>query len=468
MATDAVLTAAQMRAAEEAAIVGGTSVDELMRRAGEGAADWVWRLSAGHPVTVLCGPGNNGGDGYVLAETIRRRGGAVKVVAAVEPATEAAKTARRAYAGEVAEPGDCHGAVWVDCLFGTGLKRRLDPALVDLLASLAATHRRGVAVDLPSGIDADSGALLADSLPEVDLTLALGALKPPHILSSAVRTCGEVRVVDIGLDLGACRTRLLARPDPPPVTADSHKYNRGMVGVIAGEMPGAALLAAIAAARAGAGYVALFGDAPGGPAAIVRRPLGHHALADERLSAVVIGSGLGTGAHARRVMRWLLDRPNLPLVIDADALALVDRKALEQRTAPVVLTPHYGEFHRMKQRAGVAVDESLDVLARVTAEAEAAAPGAVLVLKGSTTYLRHGEELRIAPRGNPWLSTAGTGDVLAGAIGAMLAAYSQAGRSALDAAEAGVWLHAEASRLLGAGFIADDLAEALSAARATL
>jgi hydroxyethylthiazole kinase-like uncharacterized protein yjeF len=337
-----------------------------------------------------------------------------------------------------------------------------------LLTHLASRHRHVVAVDLPSGIDADTGALLADALPEVHLTLTLGARKPAHILSSALKTCGEIRVIDIGLDLSACRARLVTRPDPPAVTAESHKYTRGMVGVIAGEMPGAALLAATAAARAGAGYVALYGDAPGGPASLVRRALSHHALADERLGAVVVGPGLGTGANARRVIRWLFARDDLPLVVDADALALVDRKTIERRTAPTVLTPHYGEFHRMKVRADVAVDESLDVLARVTAEAEAAAPGAVLVLKGSTTYVRHGDDMRIAPRGNPWLSTAGTGDVLAGAIGAMLAAYTRAGRSPLDAAAAGVWLHAEASRLLGSAFIADDLAEALSVARAAL
>jgi hydroxyethylthiazole kinase-like uncharacterized protein yjeF len=466
--TDQILTAAQTRAAEDAAIAVGTSVGELMRRAGEGAAEWVWRIAAGHPVTVLCGPGNNGGDGYVIAEAIRKRGGTVCVVAALEPATDAAKAARAAYQGAFAGPDRVSGAVLVDCLFGTGLKRPLEAAMANLLAQLASAHRHFVAVDLPSGIDADTGALLARSLPPVDLTLALGALKPAHILSSAVKTCGEIRVIDLGLDLEASRARLVRRPNPPAVGTDSHKYNRGMVGVIAGQMPGAALLAATGAARAGAGYVAIFGDAPGGPASIVRRPQTRELLGDEKLGAVVVGPGLGNGAAARKVVGWLLEHDHLPLVIDADALHLVDRKKLAARTAPAVLTPHYGEFERMKARAGFTSDDTLDVLSRVRAEAEAAAPGVVLVLKGSTTYLRHGDDLRIAPRGNPWLSTAGTGDVLAGAIGAMLASYVKHGRSPLDAAEAGVWLHAEASRLLGSAFVADDLADALAAARASL
>jgi hydroxyethylthiazole kinase-like uncharacterized protein yjeF len=200
----------------------------------------------------------------------------------------------------------------------------------------------------------------------------------------------------------------------------------------------------------------------------VRRPLIREAFADERLGAVVVGPGLGKGHAARKAMSWLMERESLPLVIDADALPLIDRDKLAKRTAPVVLTPHYGEFHRMMQQAKVAVDDSLDVLGRVRAETEAVAGNAVVVLKGSTTYVSQGGDLRISPRGNPWLSTAGTGDVLAGAIGAMLAAYTNHGRSALDAAEAGVWLHAEASRLLGSAFIADDLAAALSEARASL
>ena len=165
MANDAVLTAAQMRAAEDEAIAGGTSVEELMRRAGVGAAEWVWRMAAGHSVTVLCGPGNNGGDGYVLAEAIRRKGGAVKVVAPLEPATEAAKAARAAYDGEVVGRDGPYtgiaGAVLVDCLFGTGFKRKLTPDLVELLMDLAEAHRTVVAVDIPSGIDADTGAVLA-------------------------------------------------------------------------------------------------------------------------------------------------------------------------------------------------------------------------------------------------------------------------------------------------------------------
>jgi len=148
-----VLTVAAMRAAEEDLIRAGASVDTLMQVAGRGAADWVWRTAAHHPVTVLCGPGNNGGDGYVIDEAIRERGGKVRVVAALEPKTQAARNARSLYRGEVLGPeADVHGDVLVDCLFGSGLVRPLADELHALLTRLAASHHRTIAIDLPSGI----------------------------------------------------------------------------------------------------------------------------------------------------------------------------------------------------------------------------------------------------------------------------------------------------------------------------
>ena len=160
---DQVLTVAQMRAAEEALIAGGTSVDELMQRAGRGAAEWVWRISGARAVTVLCGPGNNGGDGYVIAEAIRERGGEVAVIAALDPATPAARNARALYCGPVLSPDATRrGEVLVDCLFGSGLTRPLSAAHCELLARLAASHERRVAVDLPSGVDSDLGLVLND------------------------------------------------------------------------------------------------------------------------------------------------------------------------------------------------------------------------------------------------------------------------------------------------------------------
>ena len=197
---DQILTAAQMRRAEEALIAGGTNVDELMQRAGRGAAEWVWRLSGGRAVTVLTGPGNNGGDGWVIAEALRVRGGEVAVVMAAEPATDAAKTARSLYQGQVlpndAEPS---GEVLVDCLFGTGLTRPLSAAHMDLLQHLAARHDKLVAVDLPSGVEADLGQRLNPDLPHCDLTIALGAWKFAHFLMPAAASMGALKLVDIGI-----------------------------------------------------------------------------------------------------------------------------------------------------------------------------------------------------------------------------------------------------------------------------
>ena len=163
---DWVLTAAQMRSAEQALIGGGTSVDELMQRAGHGAAEWVWRMAAGRSVTVLCGPGNNGGDGYVIAQVLRDRGVPVTVVAAAEPQTGAARTARSLYQGELlGTSATPHGDILVDCLFGTGLTRPLSDALFAMLTRLAASHCQLIAVDLPSGVASDSGAVLNADLP---------------------------------------------------------------------------------------------------------------------------------------------------------------------------------------------------------------------------------------------------------------------------------------------------------------
>jgi len=175
---DQILTVAQMRAAEQALIDAGASVESLMDLAGRGAADYVWRIAGGRSVTVLCGPGNNGGDGYVLAESLRQRGGAVSLVAPYEPATDAARAARAAYSGDVL-PGSARpqGEILVDCLFGSGLSRPLTPEAFDLLTDLAATHMHRIAIDMPSGIDSDAGTPLNRGLPLFDCTLALGAWK---------------------------------------------------------------------------------------------------------------------------------------------------------------------------------------------------------------------------------------------------------------------------------------------------
>jgi hydroxyethylthiazole kinase-like uncharacterized protein yjeF len=449
-----VLTAAQMRAAEEAAISGGTSVGELMQRAGEGAADWVWRIAAGHGVTVLCGPGNNGGDGYVIAEAIRRRGGAVQVVAAMEPATEAAKAVRSAYQGEIVEPEGCHGAVLVDCLFGTGLKRPLAAELVALLADLAKTHHRSVAVDLPSGVATDSGEVLQPGLPHFDATIALGAWKPAHWLMPAMALMGERRLVEIGIGPVAGAAHLAERPRLTAPKRDAHKYTRGLVLVVAGKLAGASLMACEGAMRAGAGAVRLAGAVPPGlpPDVIVRgEPLAEQ-LADERTNAVLIGPGLGREDDARQHLSEVLGSGRAA-VIDADALTLLESASI---TAPSILTPHDGEMSRLLKSFGLKGDTKPQ---RSLALAEAA--GAVVIAKGPDTVIA-APDGRLAYASSPtsWLSVAGTGDVLAGIAASRLAVTGAPFRAACEA----VWLHGETARLAGPAFLASDLAARVSAA----
>uniref|UniRef100_UPI000A644F5F NAD(P)H-hydrate epimerase n=1 Tax=unclassified Sphingomonas TaxID=196159 RepID=UPI000A644F5F len=254
-----ILTAAAMRAAEERAIADGLSVADLMERAGAGIAEWVHRLAAGSEVLILCGPGNNGGDGYVAARVLASRGVPVRVAALGEPKTEAAAGARAAWGGVVEALTDATepAPVLVDALFGTGLTRTLDSEVTGMLPALFDRARLSVAVDLPSGAESDAGGDFGAALPRFDVTLALGALKPAHVLQPVAALCGVVRLVEIGLGAIEADVRTLRQPSLRVPGADAHKYSRGMVAVVSGPMHGASELAARAAYRAGAGYVLL-------------------------------------------------------------------------------------------------------------------------------------------------------------------------------------------------------------------
>ncbi len=323
------------------------------------------------------------------------------------------------------------------------------------LARIAEAAWLRIAVDLPSGIATDTGRLLS-KVPRFDITLALGAVKPSHLLQPAAGRMGEVRLLDIGVPASGA-IRVMAAPALPSPDANSHKYNRGMVAVVAGSMSGASELAAMAAARAGAGYVLLLASnvvsGPVQPHAIVRRDFSPDALADDRIGAVAIGPGLGRDDDARRRLGAALGSGR-PLVIDGDALRLVETEALAAHIGPKILTPHSGEFTHLFG------DMTTDKLTATLAAARRS--NAIVVHKGADTVIAAPDGRAIlCPEASPWLSTAGTGDVLAGAVAAMLAA----GLEPLAAAEAGVWLHAQAARTCGKAFIADDLADALSAVR---
>ena len=476
---DQVLTAAQMRAAEAALIGAGTSVDELMQRAGRGAAEWVWRMAAGRSVTVLCGPGNNGGDGYVIAEALRERGGAVSVVVAAEPQTEAARTARSLFKGAVVGPsatpptlrqaqGD---RLLVDCLFGTGLTRLLSDEHLALLIRLAASHRQRIAIDLPSGVDSDSGAALNENLPQYDLTIALGAWKWAHWMMPAAQFMGHRKLVEIGVDASAQRNyttgQVLRRPALTRPRPNAHKYTRGLLVIVAGDMPGAALLAARAAQHAGAGYVKILSDGQAlrAPDDVVidSRPLSE-ALGDPRISAILIGCGLGRGEVARNRLHDVVGSMSAaPIVLDGDALHLIEPIGLPSGRK-VILTPHEGELATLA--AAYRLPDCKPPLPwKVNRAIELNwANCSIIVAKGPDTIVFDPDQgLAVAPMGSSWLSTAGSGDVLAGAIASRLAT----GADAFTAACQGVWLHGEAARLAGPAFTASELASAIKPALAS-
>ena len=456
-ANDPVLTVAEMQAAERALMEAGISEYELMQRAGQGAADWIRRIAVGCAVTVLCGPGNNGGDGYVIAESLRRSGLGVAVIAPLAPKTDTAREAREDFSGAVESHGEGTGSILVDCLFGTGQNRPVEGDLGETLARLRASHRQLVAVDLPSNVAADSADLLGP-VPRHHMTIALGAWKRAHWTMPAAPLMGERRLVDIGVEPADDAARLLAPPRLSSPAADAHKYTRGMLGIVAGEMPGATLLAADAALRAGAGYVKLLAetrpDAVPHELVVDTYPL-DDALTDERFDALLLGPGLGRGDEAQARLKACLDR-DLPIVLDADALTLLTPATLEGRTKPVLATPHEGELARLCEAFGVEEKHKAE-----RALALAKASGMVVMAKGADTVIAAPDgRLGFCPSASGWLSAAGTGDVLAGIAASRLAT----GAEPFAAASEAFHIHACAARLCGPAFTSGELAHRTGAA----
>jgi hydroxyethylthiazole kinase-like uncharacterized protein yjeF len=460
-----VLTVAAMRAAEQGLIDAGATVESLMEQAGHGAGAWVHRIAAGRKVTVLCGPGNNGGDGYVIARHLVERNVPVQVIAPTVPRTAAAGAARAAFAGTLIDGVPAvapHGDVLVDCLFGSGLTRAVDNDWFGLFSALAAGHRHRIAIDLPSGIESDSGAVLNQGMPAFDLTIALGAWKHAHFAMPAAALIGALRLVDIGVAAMPGAASLLPVPHFRAPDADAHKYRRGLLAIVGGAMPGAAMLSALAARHAGAGYLRLIAWAiPDGvpPDLVVVGDTPAKALTDTRIAAVLVGPGLGRDDLARDRLAMAL-AAGFPTVVDADALMLL--RPGQVGTGPKVLTPHEGELAALERAfgldsAGLKRDRALHL---------AHATGAVVVAKGPDTVIATPQgQVMVAPHASTWLSVAGTGDVLAGIIASRLAVT----REPLRAACEGLWLHGKAAECAGPAFAASDLAEAVrSALRAAL
>lgn len=447
----AILTAAEMRRAEEELIASGISVDMLMARAGEAIADAVSRFGGGRPTLILCGPGNNGGDGYVAARLLLERGVNVSVAVASPPKSPAAIRAAKLFTGPTSTLSEAAPApIFVDALFGTGLSRAIaDEVLVPALA-LAKAADFVIAVDLPSGVSTDDGKDLG-ALP-ADLTIALGSVKPAHLLEPAAQICGHIIIADIGIATGDA-TKVAARPKLTAPSASDHKYSRGMVGIVGGAMPGAAILAAEAASRI-AGYVVITGLEHSGPSALVRREWVDIA-ADQRIGALLIGPGLGRSTAAIKSLERALETVH-PLVLDGDALSLLDAKMIAKiktRTMPTILTPHSGEFSRVfGGLAGSKIE---------AARSAARACAATIIFKGADTVIAAPDGRASVMRATShWLASAGTGDVLAGIVAGLLST----GMGPYGASEAAVWLHSDCARRAGVALIADELATYLPAA----
>jgi hydroxyethylthiazole kinase-like uncharacterized protein yjeF len=443
-----ILTTTRLRAAEQAAIDAGTSVEELMERAGAALAEAAVRFAGPLPALVLCGPGNNGGDGYVAARHLAQRGVAVRVAAISDPKSDAGKQARAGFGGEVEElSGETAGGpLVIDCLFGTGLKKAVGPPVVAELLRLCGSAALRIACDVPSGVESDTGALLNETA-DYDATVTFGALKPAHRLMPAIHKCGRLILADIGIEAKSDWQEINA-PELPPLDPAGHKYSRGLVHLLAGKMPGAIALAAAAAARTGAGYVRVSTSRSidNIPAAVVQTDTAH--LDDERIGCIVVGPGMG---DIPQLLTLALTSKS-PKVIDADAIGQVgDPERLKGQNA--ILTPHAGEFRRLfGDFEGSKADQALEAAKR---------SGAIVVYKGPDTIVASPDgRLGFAPPASAWLATAGTGDVLSG----MIATLAARGMEGFDAACGAVWLHGRAAELAGPHMIADDLVAAIPAA----
>ena len=441
-----ILTAEAMRAAEQRAIDGGTSVEMLMERAGAALAEAAYRYVGKMPALILCGPGNNGGDGYVAARHLAERGVPLRVAALAEPKSPAGQWARGQWPGDVEPLGKATtpAPLLIDSLFGTGLRRGLEDAAKEQLSRLSSEAQVSIACDVPSGVDSDSGVELSP-VPNFDLTVTFGALKPAHRLSPSMHKCGRVVLAGIGIEAAGDWFEI-GPPMLPTLDPEGHKYTRGMVHCVGGAMVGAVALGATAAYRAGAGYVRIGADSyvPNVPAAVVQGQEGR--LDDRHIGALLVGPGLGKQGSA------LLDEAlsaGRPLVLDGDVFSLLgDPSRLHGLDA--ILTPHEGEFKELfGSLEGSKPERALEAASRSRS---------IVICKGPDTLVAAPDgRLAFAPPAPAWLAIAGTGDVLAGITAAMRAR----GMQPFEAACSAVWLHGRAAEIAGPGMIADDLASAI-------
>jgi NAD(P)H-hydrate epimerase len=472
----ALLTPDEMSRADAFAVASGPGIEALMLAAGEAVAAAIVARWSPRKATVLCGPGNNGGDGFVIARVLQKAGWAIRLALLGERTSLKGAAAHHAmrWTGDVValSPAAIADAeLVVDAIFGAGLARPVAGAAAETLAAVATGGIPVVAVDIPSGVDGATGAVrgLATA---ADITVTFFRKKPGHLLLPGRRLCGPTVVAEIGIPAAALDeikptihengpTLWLDRYPWPQI--DDHKYRRGHALVVGGEvMTGAARLAARAAARTGAGLVTLAAPHAAWPVyasaltSVIVRAIGgiedfKALLDDARRNVVLLGPGGGTTLALRETVLAALGARR-SVVLDADGLTVFadEPSALIGAIAgPTVLTPHEGEFTRLFSVEG-------DKLSR--ARAAAAASRSVVVLKGPDTVIA-APDGRAVINGNapPELATGGTGDVLAGMITGLLAQ----GMDTFWAACAAVWLHGEAGKAMGPGLVAEDLLEAL-------
>jgi ADP-dependent NAD(P)H-hydrate dehydratase / NAD(P)H-hydrate epimerase len=473
----ALLSVAQMTEADRAAIVAGTPGSLLMQNAGNAVVLEITRRWSPRPVSVLCGPGNNGGDGFVVAIALVHAGWPVRVALLGRKEDlrgDAGVHAARWSGGiESVTPAVIEGAALVvDALFGSGLSRRLDPQIV---ATLTAATQRGiplVAVDVPSGVMGDTGESVGAAPAACTVTFA--RKKPGHVLLPGRELCGQVVVADIGISSTVLESLSIDtwENDPtlwrtawPHAKSSGNKYTRGHALLCGGyPMTGAARMAARAAARIGAGLTTIaapdiaFSIYAAALTSIMVRPLKQDGdlarlLSDSRYTAFLIGPGAGVNDTTREAALEILGTGR-PVLLDADAISVFASRAADLARAirgPCVMTPHDGEFARVFDPRG-------DKLSR--ARAAARQSGAVIVLKGADTVVAAPDGRAVVNTNAPAsLATAGSGDVLGGLILGLLAQ----GMDAFLAAAAGVWVHGAAAAGFGPGLLAEDLPDLVPA-----
>jgi ADP-dependent NAD(P)H-hydrate dehydratase / NAD(P)H-hydrate epimerase len=466
-----------MNEADRLTVAGGTPSTLLMQRAGEAVARELTRRWTPRPVTILCGPGNNGGDGFVVAKLLAQSSWPVRValLGKLEELQGDALYHAKRWSGsiETLTPSVIEDAeLIVDALFGSGLSRRLDSRALHTLDFAARRRVPILAVDIPSGIMGDSGTAFGAAA--ATCTVTFMRKKVGHVLLPGRDLCGEVVVADIGispvlLDSLPVDTwendPALWRENLPQPRAGDNKYSRGHALLYGGyPLTGAARMAARAAARSGSGLTTLavadkaFAIYAGALTSIMVQPLSRdedllHLLADRRYSALSIGPGAGVD-DATRARALAMLTTGRPVLLDADAISVFASHPDELFAAirgPCVITPHDGEFQRLFDTAG-------DKLTR--ARRAARRSGAVIVLKGRDTVIAAPDgRACINTNAPPSLATAGSGDVLGGIIVGLMAQ----GMDAFPAAAAGVWLHGAAAADFGSGLLAEDLPDLLPA-----